>query len=300
MLDVLINSLPIFVAIGLGKFFSDKKLLPANASTIISTLAFKLIGPFFVFNVLYGISIQNKNSYLFIEPLIVFFSVLVASFLAGKYLFKLKSKKLGAMILCLITFGAGSVYPFVDRNFSERIFQDFVIVDTFSFLIFLIVGSIIAFNFGKKKQIDIKEIVLRPFKDPFTLTMILTFLIVIFKIKVPSVIVETSKFFKESFFLLASLLVGMGLKLPDRKIVFNLAKIYLFRTIFIICLIALLFSLNKAQIKPFYLVFLAKYSVMAVVYAKEQGLDYQFASQLVLFSMIAELVFYPIIITVLQ
>ncbi len=92
----------------------------------------------------------------------------------------------------------------------------------------------------------------------------------------------------------------MTLKIPDKKILLSLTKIYLSRVVLIVFLVSVLFGLEKARVRPFYLVFLAQYSILAVIYSKEQDLDYEFASQLVLFSMTTQLVLYPVAIALLQ
>jgi len=302
MIEVLINSLPIFVAIGLGKLFVYKKWLPYEASKVVSSIAFKIVGPLFIFNVLHNISIEPEHFYFVIIPVVVFFVVLLVSYLAGRYIFKLSHGQIGAVVLCLISSGAGSVYPFVHSNFPEETFKNFVIVGTFSFLIFLVGGSLVAFKLGRETKISVRQMILRFIKDPFLVSIVLTLAIALSGIKVPSFLVEISEFFTPSFFFLISLFIGMVLKVPDKSLLMRVLAIYIFRVVVIVCLITLfsvVFSLNKSEIQPFYLVFLAQYAVLAVAYAKEQELDYEFASQLVLFSMVAQLVIYPFVIYLL-
>ncbi|MEA3357159.1 MAG: hypothetical protein U9Q67_01885 [Patescibacteria group bacterium] len=303
MLEVITNTLPVFIAIALGKIFAYKKILPKDAENTISTITFTIIGPFFVFDVLYGVSINADNFHLVLSPLVVFISMLILSYMFGKLVLRLDPKKLGAMILGLITFGAGAVYPFVTRNFSDEVFTDFVVADLVSFLIFLTMGSIVAVYLGKKRDYKVKDLILDLLKDPFVLTILLTFTLTLTGVKVPGVITETAKFFSGSFLLLASLFVGMTLRFPDWKNFTRLVVIYIFRigvVLGLVCVISRFFGLSNEESIPLYLIFLAQYSVLSVVFAKKQGLDHEFASQMVLFSTIIQLFLYPVLVGILQ
>ncbi|MFC1600509.1 AEC family transporter [Patescibacteria group bacterium] len=302
MAEVIINSLPVFVAILLGKLFSYKKIILKEAANTIGTITFKLIGPFFIFNVIYNISLNTQKSFLFYSSIIMIAVVLISTYLSGKYIFKLKKARLGALILCLTSFGAGAVYPFVGLNFSESTFKDFVIVDMLSFFVYLLLASFIASYFGKNTK-KAGSIFKSNLKDPFILTMLITVLINLLNVPVPKVFIQTSEFFSQSFFLMASLFVGLTLKLPNSKQILKLSQFYIFRLVIVIItvmLISITLPLSKEQTYPLYLTFFAQYTVLAVIFSKEQDLDHEFASQLVLFSMVAQLFLYPIAIILLK
>lgn len=306
MLDVLLNSLPIFLAIILGYVFARRKIFPKNASDTLATILFKIVGPFLVFSYLYGLEINQGELYLIIVPILMTFTMLAFAIVISK-LMCLNGKQLGAAVLCMMLFGAGSIYPFVKQNFSSYVFAEFVTVDIIQFLFFLIVGPIVAAILGAKygngKKVQIRSILGSIITDPLLIAMILTFAFTLFEVRIPDFVFETSDFFAESFFMLIAVFVGTVLKFPKRKMLLKVGAMYVLRVCLVILIIlglTFLLSLSEYETQPLYLAFFAQFSVLSVVYSKQQGLDDEFASQMVLFSMIVQLVLYPVAIWVMK
>ncbi len=86
MLEILINTSPIYITIILGAIFKKYKIVPENASKTIGIIAFKIIVPFLVFNVLYGLKFTSENIGLLAMPVLVFVIVGVASLFLAKLL----------------------------------------------------------------------------------------------------------------------------------------------------------------------------------------------------------------------
>lgn len=305
MLDVILNTLPVFLAIAVGYIFTRKKILPENASDTIAAITFKLIGPFMIFHVLYGFKVDFENIHLVISPIIVQSLMIVLAILVSK-VFRFKNKRMGAVILCMIVFGGGSVYPFVTRNFSNEVFQNFMIVDILQFLLFLITGPIIASylgaKFGSAQKPKVKDILKSIFTDPFLITLFITFALTYIDVELPEKITDISGFFAGSFSLMMSLFVGTTVKLPNFKSLFKSGSMYVLRVaamIGIVTGISFILTLTKGDSVPLYLAFFPQFSALSVVYAKDQNLDHEFASQMVLFSMLAQMVVYPVVIAVM-
>ena len=101
MLNILLNTLPVFLAIALGLYFTRRKIFPENASDIVATIAYKIVGPFMIFSSLYGFKINSENIYLVIAPIVTIFVLFILSFLISNLL-KLPPKQKGAVVLCMI------------------------------------------------------------------------------------------------------------------------------------------------------------------------------------------------------
>lgn len=296
MIEVITNSLPVFIAIALGKFLKSQKIIPESAINPIATLTFKIIGPFFVFSAIYSIQLENSARYLFLSPAIIFLSITLLGFLFCKYILKMDKSRLGAAVICLFSFGAGSMYPLVFQNYDETTFGNFIIVDIVSFLTFLTIGVILANILGKKKGHPFQKMI-SIIKDPYLISMAIAFLLNLLKVKLPDFVLDTADYIGNPFFFMTSLFVGLTLQLPKIEEFKLIIATYAFRLITVIGLILSLgfaFSLKNNELRPLWLVHFAQSSVLCVALSREQDLDFKFASQMVLLSMIGQLVIYPI------
>lgn len=303
MLEVISNSLPIFLSVFIGYLLVSKKFVPKDASKTIGTIAFYIAGPALIFSTFYGLRFERENILIFLAPIALQLILIICAFILGRIL-SLSNKQKGALVLCMILFGSGVVYPFVTQNFSEEIFQTFVTVDILQFILYLLIAPVIGVylgsKYGKKTKVNLKDMLLKIFKDPFLLTMLITLILTYSGLKIPSFLIDTSEYFAKSFFFLIALFVGMILVLPSLKDIYHVGILYISRlgivAIFLYLFINI-FSLNELQITSSILVFSAPFALITVVYSKEYGLDSEFATKLVLFSLVAQLVVYPVLIT---
>lgn len=299
MIEIIINSLPVFLAIFLGYLSVKKNWVKKGAEDTVATIAFYIAGPFFIFKTLYGTGMHQDNIFLLAVPPVVFFSMLAVSYTAGISVFRLNRAQLGAMILCFISFGAGAVYPFVSQNFTPDVMQNFITVDVYLFMLYLVFASVVAANFSAYKNHGTNSGVSRYIKDPFLIAIITTVCINISGIRIPDHILDLTGFFSGPFFFLAAFLTGITFRFPKPE---YFKKVFAVFTVRVVTLAGLaiagfsLLHLSRTQMQPFILVFASQFSILAITYAREFGLDDEFASQLVVFSMAAQLVIYPFVI----
>lgn len=108
MIDIFLKSLPVFITIIIGYIIQKRNILKQNAVETLSTIAYKIVGPFFIFYVLYDIKIDTANFSIWLIPLTIFFLMILVSLIFFK-LIKADNKTIGAVILCTTLFGAGAV-----------------------------------------------------------------------------------------------------------------------------------------------------------------------------------------------
>lgn len=305
MVEVIINSLPVFIPVAVGFIFKRKSLLPSNASETISVIAFKVVAPLFAFLNLYSLEFKIDNIFMITLALVVQVFMFISSVVISK-IFQFKDRTMATVSLCMIVFAAAFAYPMVENNFSSEIFEAFVTVDMIQFVTFLVVGPVIAVyygnKFGKEGELGFWKMLEDLIKDPFFIVFAATIILKILKIQIPHLITESASYFSGSLSLLVSLFIGVNLELPKKDMLFKVGALYLFRILIVVIFvtgISAFFSLDNAKSTPLYLNFIPQFSALSVMYAKRQGLDYELANQLVTFSMVAQLFVYPVAIAVL-
>lgn len=301
MIDILLKSLPIFVTVLIGYVIKRKNFLSQDAVKTLSTVAYNISGPFYVFFVLGSIDIRSVNISIWIIPLVMFFLMFSISFLFFK-LSKTDTKTLGVIILSTTLFGAGALYPYVERNFSKIVFQQFVVMDLLAFCIFLLFIPA-GLKFLSRTEQDLKQGIKNAFKDPFLLSILFTFGLRIFNITIPVFLLDISSYIGGSFFFLITLLAGITFKLPDSKNISKVVAIYLFRLILAVSMVLALgvfIGADKKVLVSALLLYIAQVSLMAPVLANKNGFDDELATQLALFSITIQLVLYPVAIFIIQ
>lgn len=305
MFSVLENSLPIFASLLVGFLSVQRKIVSKEEASTVGTLAFRIVGPFLIFSSLYGLQIDTDQIFLLLGPLVVIVAMILLSFALGKIL-SLSPARRGALIVSMIVFGAGSAYPFVKSNYSAEVFSNFIVADITQFLLFLIVCPVISVLGSMKSRngepLHFGTIIKKVTSDPFIVSMALAVGATYLGIKIPPSIMNIAEFLASSFFVLTSLYIGMILKIPQKSMLATVGAIYVMRVIVaftVVWVLSAVFSLDKSISIPMHIPFFAQFSVLSVMYAKEYGFDHEFVSQLVLFSMIAQLFIYPLAIAVL-
>lgn len=303
MIDIIVKTLPIFVAIFLGFYFRNKKILPENSKEVVAKIAFNICVPALIVNVLYGLKFEGSNAILLVIPIAVMIFIAVVGVIFTK-IFGFERIKKGTIVLVLLGFGIGSfAYPFIQLNFENEVFQNVVLMDVVLFFTMLTLGYALAIFFGKERKFSRKIIINKFFKNPIIISMVLVMFINYAGIELSEEVLEGTNFFGRAFGFLAAFLIGLTLYLPESKRLPLLIKVILLRlAIIAFAVFCLLMVVDVVEIreKAILLTFFTPFSTMPVVYAIDQKLDEKLASQLVVGSTLVALVGYPLLIAFLK
>ena len=150
MLDTFISTAPIYLSVLLGYIFKRKRILPENASKTVATIAFNVVVPFLIFNVLYGLKFTSENIHLVYFTFAIILLMLVTSYIYTKAV-KVERPLAGSILGTSIGFGIGGfAYPFILANFDNNIFQNVVLVDIVQFIVMVNLGYTVIRRNGKK------------------------------------------------------------------------------------------------------------------------------------------------------
>jgi predicted permease len=296
MIEVLINSLPVFIVILFGVYF--RKTLGKNAVKVVSDIVFNIAIPAVIITVLYGQTFTRENINLLIAPIIVSLLFALTGLLLVR-IFKLSRKQAGVFIPSLMSFSIGVfAYPFILQNFNKEVFSQVVLVDIILFFLVLTVSYIIATTYSEQTRGNWKGILKKIFTNPSLITMVMVFMINYLGISLPELILDTAEYLSRPFAFLTSFLMGLTLTLPSKKQILVLASSFGIRTIVVIGALLLLMSsyLSNLETQVFALSFLTPFATLPVIYANELDLDEELASQMSVFSKLVSIVIYPLII----
>lgn len=302
MLEILINTSPVYITIILGAILRKYKLIPKNAAETIGAVTFKIVVPFLVFNVLYGLKFDGDNIGLLFIAVLIFIVIGCGSWVLSKFL-KASRETTGVIIISATSFAVGSfAYPFIQLNFVNEIFQNVVLMDIVLFFATLTIGYSVAVYYGDNNS-SWKSIINKIIYNPIIISIFLTLILNYTNIIIPENIFDVSVFFAKSFGFLAALLIGLTIKLPDAKSFLLISKIFIFKNIFTVLVIFItmrFINFSNIEVNAIFLTAIVPFSTMAIIFAEEQNLNVKLAAQLSLLSLIAMLFIYPVLIVFLK
>lgn len=304
MLETLVNSLPVFIAIALGVFFKQKKLIGKEGLNVIATIAFKISIPFLILKVLYGQTFTIENLSLFIHPLYISALVALIGYLISRA-FKVSKKQQGIIMSSMMGFSIGSfAYPFILLNFTENVFENVVLIDIVLFFLLLTVGYVIAMLHSSNKSGNIKTVLKKIFLNPIIIAMIFTLGINYAGVTLHEAVLNTADFMAKPFSFLASFMLGLTLSLPSKKTLTIISVSFISRLVIVSGILYILFynvfSQNTIQFNAMTLSLLTPFTTVPILFAHEFDLDKELAAQLSLFSKLASIIVYPLVISFLN
>jgi predicted permease len=299
---VINNSFPLFFTIIFVLFLRKRKILPEDTNKVIRPIIFKMVLPFFVFNILYKIKFDISDLEIIALVILVNIIMLILVYAIGKSQ-KVPQATLGSILLATIAYGVGpSAYSLVKLNFSEEIFSRVVIIDIALFVMIMILAPIIASLFDSKNKVEGKKVIKAVLSDVVLITVFITTLINLFSIEITEFVLKTSISIGSPFVFLVTIFLAMTLKMPNTErlkilVVNTIARIILVTAAaFIIIAIA---DPSDTVRKALFLTLLTPFSSFPLIYTDKHNLDTELISQLSIFSIIVFYILYPILIVVL-
>ena len=276
-------------------------VLPENARDVIAALTFKIVLPFFIIKVLYGVKFDGANSMLPLYALIITIGAALVCYYTAR-LMRMSRPKVGSVALTSLAFSVGGFVPpfIISAGFSEEILSKVLLLDVIHFLFYMIAGYIIAIQFGDKVDGGggFQKVFVSLAKNPIILTLLGVFVVNYSGLSLPGFVLDTADYIGGAFSLFATFLLGLTLRMPDQSAMFNVFSIFAVRVaaVFLIVFgISFLFDVSEDNKVAMLLTFMAPFATLPVVYAEEQGTDSAIISQLALFSSIVVLILYPVL-----
>lgn len=296
MLQVLLNSSPILVAILFGYLSSQRQWIDPKAKEAIAFIAFKIIVPFLVVKSFAGVKFDSNNANIISGVMILLTISYLISFLVGKVL-RMRRKQTGVLVSMLPTFAIGPfTYPFVLANFDQDVFRGVVLIDIIQFLSILVISYSLASVFGTSKKTSWLEVMARLYKNPVIISIAVIMILNYMNVTLPESLLNFADFYSRSFGFLAAFFIGLSLKMPKLGEAKLATSIIMGRVVVVIVVLGGLFSLGLISPifhKAFYLSFLAPIATLPSIYIRKFGLDETLGSQLVLMSYALSILIFP-------
>lgn len=245
--DIVKTLIILFSIILLGYYVNKKKILDGESNIKLSELVIKVTTPALILS-----SISNKEdiiigkseviTILFLGILMYLLLIVLAR--VFMYLLGVESKYRGIYQLMLIFSNTGFIgYPLIRSIYgSSSIFPFSIIHIPFNILLFSY-GVFLLKKGDTRGGFKIKEMI-----NPAVISSILSLLIFLLDLKLPSFIIEISSIVGEATIPLSMLLIGSSLALIPIRSIFTDKKIYLLAIIKLIVLPLIIFYLSSLLI----------------------------------------------------
>lgn len=304
MLDVMIKSAPIFVTILIVLIYRRRKEVPENLSKSAAFLAFNVVVPFLIFDVLKGVTISGANLRLVLVALLT-----IPVFLVPAAIFTIITKPVNArkapMLFTSLDFFTYSFgLPFILVNFTNDVVKSIILMDLIIFVAYLIIGFAISDYYSKDGSDGIKNLLMKSLiLNPIFWALFAAFTLSQLNIELPDKFYQFTDFFSRSFPLLTAALIAANIKLPDRKsfrLVASNFGVRLFTGIIFATALVTIFDFNPTDSTALYLLFTLPIGSFGLVFSEQNKNDIEYNAQLHIFSYSLMLIIYPFIITMLK
>jgi hypothetical protein len=302
-LTTFLSSLGIFFALGTGIYLKQTGKLPDNTENVLSFVLFKIVVPFLLFDVLYGVTFSNKDIPVVLAVLVLDIILIALAYVIA-YFFNLSKKTTAALVISMIGFSVGVVaYPFTQLNFDNSVFQSVVVVDILLLIVLFFGGPLFGSIYNSEKDLNIKSVLKQIFTDATLLVVFLTIIISQLQIKIPEFATDVAAYFGSSYAFLVVLYTGMTIDIPNLKEVAQFSAIYALRLIVVLAVLAV--TLNLADLSDpvsiaLPLAFIAPFTSFGLYYTEKYNLDSKFVASLSVISILISFLIYPVVISFLR
>ncbi len=298
----ILNSLPVFTVILLTLYLRKRKVLNVEAKKSLGPIIFKIMIPFLIFRVFYGVKVTSED--LKLALIIVICSVLMAgAFGIYCYIKKWRLDVAGALNITVMCFAVGTfAFPFVQLNFDNNVFSKVVLLDIVLFVTIIVLGPIIAniYDSGENK-LDFRKILKNLITDPILLTVIFTVALTILNVQVSQYFINVADFISKGFSFFVLVYSTLSLTYPDKERISQVLQTFIFRNVLLILIVAILFSAvleDPNTKKALLLTVFTPFSAYGMIYTDKYRIDADSIAQISMFSQIVGLIIYPIVVTV--
>lgn len=299
MLDILFNTLPIFLAITITLWYRSKGKLPANFVQVTSFIAFQIVVPVLLFQILSRAEFNRDSLYLVIFSLLLVVVLLLNGWVLSRFFGKNRAQK-GVLHFSQLDFYVyGFGMPFILANFANDVVGRIVLMDIVVFLCYLFVGGVIASRYSSKSAHLKATITDNTLKSLFFWTIVVSLAVNLLNLPIPDKVYSLSNYFSQSFGLLVALLIGASVTFPKLGAIKAVLVAYFSRIAVVSMLIlgaSTVFAFSNMDQAAMWLTFTVPFGSFGILFATKYQNDKDFMAQLHLTSFFLAFMMYPLLI----
>ena len=297
-MEPFVKLIPILFTLFLGVILRKLSVVKKSDAEMLLKLVFYVGLPAMLIKSFSSISLENINPILPISSAVVIGSNIVIAYLYSRFLIKPGEGRriniIGASIM-----NNGFIIPFIDLFYGTKGLSYLFLLD---FSNGVLAFSIVYYVASSANNKGVKSNLIKFFKTPPLIFLILSLMIVLFGIKLPSLVLDCADFLSTITIPLILISLGVMLDLSFKyfKVAMRVLMLRVLPGLFISLAIASLFDLEKSVRDVIIICSIAPIGFNLLTFATIEGLDVKQSSGIVSFSLLYGMIFIPMVVVVLQ